>query len=127
MIEVTLEQIQDWIPCEIDNDYLDYTIKGVSIYSRKIEEQNLFIPFKGEHVGGHTYVNQALEDGARGALCQKDSVLAPQISSPIIWVDDTLAALQQLAKAYLAFVNPFGIAVTGSNGKTTTRDMIEIV
>ncbi|WP_438829863.1 hypothetical protein, partial [Staphylococcus ureilyticus] len=31
MIEVTLEQIQDWIPCEIDNDYLDYTIKGVSI------------------------------------------------------------------------------------------------
>ena len=127
MIEVTLEQIQDWIPCEIDNDYLDYTIKGVSIDSRKIDEQNLFIPFKGEHVDGHKYVNQALEDGAGAAFCQKDSVLAPQISGPIIWVDDTLEALQQLAKAYLAFVNPFVIAVTGSNGKTTTKDMIESV
>lgn len=127
MIEVTLEQIQDWIPCEIDNDYLDYTIKGVSIDSRKIDEQNLFIPFKGEHVDGHKYVNQALEDGAGAAFCQNDSVLAPQISGPIIWVDDTLEALQQLAKAYLAFVNPFVIAVTGSNGKTTTKDMIESV
>ncbi|WP_145353516.1 UDP-N-acetylmuramoyl-tripeptide--D-alanyl-D-alanine ligase [Staphylococcus cohnii] len=127
MIEVTLEQIQDWIPCEINNDYLDYTIKGVSIDSRKIDEQNLFIPFKGEHVDGHKFVNQALKDGAGAAFYQKDSVLDPQISGPIIWVDDTLEALQQLAKAYLAFVNPHVIAVTGSNGKTTTKDMIESV
>ncbi|WP_426456603.1 UDP-N-acetylmuramoyl-tripeptide--D-alanyl-D-alanine ligase [Staphylococcus cohnii] len=127
MIEVTLEQIQEWIPCEINNDYLDYTIKGVSIDSRKIDEQNLFIPFKGEHVDGHKFVNQALKDGAGAAFYQKDSVLDPQISGPIIWVDDTLEALQQLAKAYLAFVNPHVIAVTGSNGKTTTKDMIESV
>src|SRR5699024_3754859 len=45
----------------------------------------------------------------------------------IIWVDDTLEALQKLAKAYLAFVKPYVVAVTGSNGKTTTKDMIESV
>ena len=49
------------------------------------------------------------------------------MKGPIIWVDDTLIALQQLAKAYLKHVNPKVIGVTGSNGKTTTKDMIESV
>ena len=47
MIEVTLKQIKAWISCEIDEKYLDHTIKGVTIDSRKIDEGNLFIPFKG--------------------------------------------------------------------------------
>ena len=46
---------------------------------------------------------------------------------PLIYVSDTLTALQQLAKAYLNYVQPKVIAVTGSNGKTTTKDMIESV
>lgn len=71
MIEVTLEQVQDWIPCEIDNEYLDYTIRGVSIDSRIINEQNLFIPFKGEHVDGHKFVPQALKDGAGAAFIRR--------------------------------------------------------
>ncbi|MCD8830184.1 UDP-N-acetylmuramoyl-tripeptide--D-alanyl-D-alanine ligase [Staphylococcus gallinarum] len=128
MIEVTLEQVQDWIPCEIDNEYLDYTIRGVSIDSRVINEQNLFIPFKGEHVDGHKFVPQALKDGAGAAFYQKGVPLDNNdVDGPIIWVEDTLVALQQLAKAYLDFVNPKVIAVTGSNGKTTTKDMIESV
>ena len=49
------------------------------------------------------------------------------MEGPIIWVDNTLIALQQLAKAYLKHVNPKVIGVTGSNGKTTTKDMIESV
>lgn len=128
MIEVTLEQVQDWIPCEIDNEYLDYTIRGISIDSRVIHEKNLFIPFKGDNVDGHKFVSQALKDGAGAAFYQKDIPLDDKsISGPIIWVEDTLVALQQLAKAYLDFVNPKVIAVTGSNGKTTTKDMIESI
>lgn len=46
MIEVTLEQIKTWIPCEIENEFMDHGIKGVSIDSRDIHNQNLFIPFK---------------------------------------------------------------------------------
>lgn len=127
MIEVTLEQIKEWIPCDIDNEYLDHTIKGVSIDSRVINNQNLFIPFKGENVDGHKYVAQALKDGAGAVFYQKDVTLDKNIDGPVIWVENTLKALQQLAKAYLEFVRPQVIAVTGSNGKTTTKDMIESV
>lgn len=127
MIEVTLKQIKAWIPCEIDEKYLDHTIKGVTIDSRKIDEGNLFIPFKGENTDGHRFVEQALQDGAGAVFYQKDVKPEHPVEGPVIWVDDTLLALQELAKAYLQHVQPKVIAVTGSNGKTTTKDMIESV
>src|SRR5699024_10318975 len=93
----------------------------------KIEEQNLFIPFKGEHVDAHKYIVQALKDGAGAAFYQKDNAMDREISGPIICVDDTLEALQKLAKANLAVVKHYVVAVTGYNSKTTTKDMIESV
>ncbi|WP_412521458.1 UDP-N-acetylmuramoyl-tripeptide--D-alanyl-D-alanine ligase [Staphylococcus simulans] len=127
MIEVTLKQIKDWIPCDIDDNYLDHTIKGVSIDSRKIDKGNLFVPFKGENTDGHRFVQQALEDGAGAVFYQNDVKPEEPVKGPVIWVDDTLLALQELAKAYLQHVQPKVVAVTGSNGKTTTKDMIESV
>ena len=62
-----------------------------------------------------------------GLLLSKGTSIDENVSGPIIWVEDTLTALQQLAQAYLRHVNPKVIAVTGSNGKTTTKDMIESV
>lgn len=70
MIEVTLQQIQEWIPCDIDSQYLRQTIKGVTIDSRAIKTNMLFIPFKGENVDGHRFVSQALKDGV-GLLSMK--------------------------------------------------------
>ena len=87
----------------------------------------LFVPFKGENVDGHRFVEQALKDGAGASFYEKGQDISDSIQGPIIWVDDTLTALQQLAKAYLKHVNPKVIGVTGSNGKTTTKDMIESV
>ncbi|MCI2948801.1 UDP-N-acetylmuramoyl-tripeptide--D-alanyl-D-alanine ligase [Staphylococcus caledonicus] len=127
MIEVSLSQIQTWIPCDIDEQYLENTIKGVTIDSRAITEGMLFIPFKGENVDGHRFVNQALKDGAGASFYEKGHLIDDDINGPIIWVEDTLTALQDLAKAYLHHVNPKVIGVTGSNGKTTTKDMIESV
>lgn len=127
MIEVKLKQIKSWIDCDIDTQYLDDVIKGVEIDSRQIQQDMLFVPFKGEHVDGHEFVSQALADGAGACFCQKDNDLTEIPMGPIIWVEDTLTALQQLAQAYLKHVNPRVIAVTGSNGKTTTKDMIESV
>lgn len=128
MIEVTLRQIKSWIDCDIDDQFLDVKIKGVTIDSRAVQPQMLFIPFKGEHVDGHRFVKQSIQDGAAAAFYQTgqeiDSSLEEQ---PLIYVSDTLTALQQLAKAYLNYVQPKVIAVTGSNGKTTTKDMIESV
>lgn len=56
MINVTLEQIKHWIPCEIDEQYLSHSINGVTIDSRNIEKDMLFIPFKGENVDGHRFL-----------------------------------------------------------------------
>ena len=99
MINVTLEQIKNWIDCEIDEKHLKKTINGVSIDSRKINEGALFIPFKGENVDGHRFITQALNDGAGAVFSEKENKYSEGNQGPIIWVEDTLIALQQLAKA----------------------------
>ncbi|WP_414045698.1 UDP-N-acetylmuramoyl-tripeptide--D-alanyl-D-alanine ligase [Macrococcus equi] len=124
MIKRSLQWIAEKTNGELTTEN-NVNIEGVSIDSRRISEGVLFIPFKGENVDGHQYVAQALESGASAALWQRD-VKAPQ-GLPLVIVDDTLAALQAIGKAYLEEVNPKVIAITGSNGKTSTKDMVEAV
>ena len=71
MIEVSLKQIQKWISCDIDEAYLEHQIKGVTIDSRHVEKEMLFVPFKGENVDGHRFVEQALKDGAGASFYEK--------------------------------------------------------
>nr|WP_263315097.1 UDP-N-acetylmuramoyl-tripeptide--D-alanyl-D-alanine ligase [Mammaliicoccus sp. Marseille-Q6498] len=124
-MNIKLSTILKWIDCDIEEEYLDYMVQGTCIDSRKLEKSNLFIPFKGEHVDGHRFVEQTLANGAGASFWQKDIPNPPK--GPLIFVEDTLQALQSLAKAYLKYVNPKIVAVTGSNGKTTTKDMVECV
>lgn len=126
MINRTLKWISDHVNGTLKAAFENVQISGVSIDSRNIYEGVLFIPFKGEHVDGHRYVEDAIQKGAHAALWQRDAGEAPE-HLPIIVVDDTLTALQTFSKAYLKEVAPKVIAVTGSNGKTTTKDMIEAV
>lgn len=121
MIERTLKQIALMLGIECDA-HLDLNITGVSIDSRKVEAGNLFVPFKGEHVDGHAYVEKAVTNGAAATLWQKD-VPNPPKDLPILFVEDTLIALQMIAEKYLQEVSPIVIGITGSNGKTTTKDM----
>lgn len=79
MINVTLEQIKHWISCEIDEQYLSHSINGVTIDSRNIEKDMLFIPFKGENVDGHRFVAQALKDGAGASFSEKGTELSEDI------------------------------------------------
>jgi UDP-N-acetylmuramoyl-tripeptide--D-alanyl-D-alanine ligase len=83
----------------------------------------LFIPFKGEKVNGHKYVQQAFEKGASAVLWQKDEP-NPPLNVPIILVEDCEKALQQMAQAYRAEHKAIFIGITGSNGKTSTKDLI---
>ena len=123
MIKRTLQQIQNMI--EIKNNissFQDVTIQGVTIDSRKIQPGNLFIPFKGEHSDGHNYVEAALKSGAAAALWQKD-VPNPPANLPILIVEDTLEAIQELARSYRNELHVKVVGITGSNGKTTVKDM----
>ncbi|SHS47325.1 UDP-N-acetylmuramoyl-tripeptide--D-alanyl-D-alanine ligase [Mycobacteroides abscessus subsp. abscessus] len=97
-------------------------ISGVSIDSRKIDKGNLFVPFKGANMDGHQFVEAAIQDGAAAALWQKD-VPNPPVGLPILMVEDTLEALQQLSRSYRNELKVKVVGITGSNGKTTTKDM----
>lgn len=100
----------------------DRTIQGVSINTSTLENGNLFIPLKGEKRDGHEFVELAFEQGASVSLWQKDRP-NPPTHLPILIVEDTLQALHQLARQYRNELNAKIVAITGSNGKTTTKDM----
>jgi UDP-N-acetylmuramoyl-tripeptide--D-alanyl-D-alanine ligase len=100
-------------------------INGVVIDSRKVVAGNLYVAFKGEHVDGHDFVGSALEAGANFALVERLNPDAPADAQII--VPDCLLALQQLA-AYQRNRSNFKIVgVTGSVGKTSTKEMLSLV
>lgn len=100
-------------------------IDSVVFDTRKATPNSLFIPLKGE-TDGHDYIQSAISNGAIAALWSRPEEEAPA-SIAIILVDDTLEALQKLSKAYLKMIHPKVVAITGSNGKTTTKDMTAAV
>jgi UDP-N-acetylmuramoyl-tripeptide--D-alanyl-D-alanine ligase len=117
-----LSQIAKWLEQDIEFQN-NVTVLGVSINTETLQKGDLFIPFKGEKVNGHKYVQQAFEKGASAALWQKDEP-NPPLNMPIILVEDCEKALQQMAQAYRAEHKATFIGITGSNGKTSTKDLI---
>lgn len=94
--------------------------------SRKLTPGCLFLPWVGEKFDGHTFIDAALEGGAAGCLCAKVPSLL-RADKFYIQVDDTRLALRRLASAYRdRFDIPF-VQITGSVGKTTTKEMIASV
>ncbi|XEC96867.1 UDP-N-acetylmuramoyl-tripeptide--D-alanyl-D-alanine ligase [Paenibacillus tarimensis] len=106
----------------------DRRIAGVSTDSRKLHADQLFIPLIGKRFDGHEYAAVARVNGAAAALWQADRPVPDALRDwPLIIVDDTLAALQRLAAAYRQQLPVRIVGITGSNGKTTTKDMVAAV
>ncbi|WP_290371456.1 UDP-N-acetylmuramoyl-tripeptide--D-alanyl-D-alanine ligase [Paenibacillus sp. JJ-223] len=103
--------------------YANMAAQGVYTDSRKRAEGSLFIPLVGDRFDGHEFAQSCMENGAAGTLWQKDHGEPPQ--GAVIVVDDTLEALQALASAYLAESKASVVGITGSNGKTTTKDIVD--
>jgi UDP-N-acetylmuramoyl-tripeptide--D-alanyl-D-alanine ligase len=100
-------------------------IEGYSIDSRTVKPGELFFAVKGERLDGHDYVGQALANGAVAAVVDRMHVAAiDQFRSQAMVVDDTLVALQTLAAAVRRLWNKPLVGVTGSAGKTTTKDAV---
>jgi UDP-N-acetylmuramoyl-tripeptide--D-alanyl-D-alanine ligase len=93
-----------------------------------IIEGCLFVALKGKRLDGHDFLFEAVEDGATGLVVQKDKLhVLPRHDVAVYAVDDTLKALGKLVRLQRKrFKIPIG-AVTGSNGKTTTKELIATI
>jgi len=95
-----------------------------SIDSRTIQPGELFFAVKGERMDGHDFVPQALEKGAIAAVIGKDQLARYPHETRLMTVDDTLTALQTLGSAVRRLWGKPLVGVTGSTGKTTTKDAV---
>ncbi|MGE5207474.1 MAG: UDP-N-acetylmuramoyl-tripeptide--D-alanyl-D-alanine ligase [Chlamydiota bacterium] len=98
--------------------------QGYSIDSRTLQPGELFFAVKGERLDGHDFVSQALERGAAAAVVRADRMAYFPPRSRLIGVEDTLAALQNLAAAVRRAWGKPVVGITGSAGKTTTKEAI---
>jgi len=120
----TLKQVEQMVMgVGLAEKYVNETVQGVSIDTRKITTGNLYIPIQGDRFDGHSFVEKAIENGAVATLWKKN-VQNPPVNIPVIFVEDTLEALQTLAKSYRDQLDVKVIGVTGSNGKTSTKDIV---
>ncbi len=123
MIKMRIKEVADILNAGY-MDFLDVDkyIEGISIDSRKVSENNLFVPIKGATTNGHSYINDVINAGAIATLWNKDEP-NPPTDIAVILVDDTLKALQELSCFYRNTLKVKIVGVTGSNGKTSTKDI----
>ena len=96
----------------------------VVIDSRKIEPGGVFIATKGEKADGHDFIDQVVQKGALGVVCER----APKdCSVPYILVEDSFQALKNIAEFYRKQLCVKVVGITGSVGKTSTKDFIASV
>ena len=97
---------------------------GVSSDSRRIRPGEIFVALHGDRFDGHDYLQQAAERGAAAAIVSNSRRVPAGFRLPVIEVRDTLRALQEFAANYRQAMLLRTVAVTGSNGKTSTKDML---
>lgn len=107
----------------------DITWQYISIDSRTIKKGELFIALKGERYDGHNFIREAFQKGAAAVVMEKDFFqdhpsFFKNMAQTFLLVKNTVQALQLWAHYYHSLFNPLDICITGSNGKTTTKEMI---
>lgn len=123
-MKMTVGQISTACKGEILCGDPNIVVQAVCIDSRKVTPGALFVPIRGERSNGHDYIGQVLEAGASATLTQEHDVA--QGEQAWIRVSDTQQALQDIAAAYRDWYSVPMVGVTGSVGKTTTKEMIAL-
>ena len=132
-MNLTLKTCAQWMDGElIAASGLEHTeVTGYSIDSRTLASGDLFFAVSGERFDGHAFVGSALQRGAPAVVVAREKAAPPEIKgtfrSPRILVDDPLLALQRLSAQMRRHWNGTLIGLTGSAGKTTTKEMVACV
>ena len=122
-MKLTLSRIAEFVGAAGQYDP-NALAQGYSIDSRTIQPGELFFAVKGDRFDGHDFVESVLKQGATGAVIRKDQLARYTNSKGLLAVDDTLAALQTLATAVRKLWGKTAIGITGSVGKTTTKEAV---
>lgn len=125
-MRLSLKEIAMEVNGQLLNAEENLIITGISTDSRSINRGDLFIPLAGEKYDGHTFVSAAISAGAIVSFWGKDIAISEE-AIPLILVCDPLIAMQKLAQYYRKKIDPIVIGITGSNGKTTTKDILSAV
>lgn len=123
MLNLKLSQIAKYVNGELnDEKYSGLITNTISNDTRTLQKNDLYFPIKGENFDGHIFIDKAFENGAIASISERNKI--KNIDKPIIYVDDVNKAFTEFAKNYRSSLNTKIIALTGSNGKTTTKDLI---
>ena len=124
-MKIKISDLKKLTNVEILNEKLIKPITGVSIDSRKINSGDLFFAIKGENFDGHDFVDEVISKNSSAVVIERSQLKRFNDKSyPLIVVDDTIKALGELANIYRKKFELKVIGLTGSNGKTTTKEMI---
>jgi len=121
------DYFQAFRDCAISGGELhDCAFHGVSIDSRAVSSDNIFFCIAGENHDGHDFIPEAVSRGAHAIVVRRDRVPDSTLYPGVVFVgvDNTLSAMQELSRLYLRRIDPRKIAVTGTNGKTTAKNLI---
>ena len=121
MANITLRQAAKWCGGTVEEKYADVEFTGANNDTRILEPGQLFIVLQGAR-DGHDFIPAAMEKGAAAVLCTRKVG-----DYPAIYVDDPRRALGDIARQELKRINARVVAVTGSVGKSTTKEMIAAV
>ncbi|MGX6978462.1 UDP-N-acetylmuramoyl-tripeptide--D-alanyl-D-alanine ligase [Vagococcus elongatus] len=123
----TLIEIADIVKAKNDiSRWSEVIIKGVEFDTRKVVENSLFVPLKGTR-DGHEFIDLAIENGASVSFWEEGTSYPKPKDFPLLIVEDCLQAMQDLAHYFVKKIAPRVVGITGSNGKTTTKDMVASV
>ncbi|WP_103981578.1 UDP-N-acetylmuramoyl-tripeptide--D-alanyl-D-alanine ligase [Helcococcus massiliensis] len=123
MLNLTLKEITQLAGGELNNEkFEDLVINDVSIDTRTLNQDDLYIPIIGENFDGHKFIDSAIMKGAKAIFSEQGKFVKDDF--PIIYVNDTTEALQDFSSKYRQSLDIKIIAITGSNGKTSTKDLI---
>ena len=122
--KLTVKEIAEAVDGKLVGDG-SQTVESITTDSRDVKKNSLFLAVNGEHFDGHEFIGAAVKNGASCVISEREAVGTD--NAAVIVVKNSIEALGKLACEYKKRINPLTVAVTGSIGKTTTKEFIYAV
>ncbi|PKL84073.1 MAG: hypothetical protein CVV24_01500 [Ignavibacteriae bacterium HGW-Ignavibacteriae-3] len=127
-LKITIEDLFNISGSEIFNPVAYKSLSSIEIDSRKVKKGSLFVAIKGEKFDGHNFIKDAIKNGSAAVVIESKKLKRFRfLEIPVITVDDTTKAFGQIAGIWRDKLTAKVISITGSNGKTTVKEMVSML